>query len=300
MREGRRSIRLATLLILVAGCALVCGLGVNLYRAFSPVRRWIRESRPGHSLITRREAVLNLSYRVPATELENAFPFVLAAAKDPDPTIRTAAVSALRRRSDHFAEVFPVLMNLMKDPDPRVRESAIFHLEMFVTRGSPELSTLIRRWWLRSTTPSPRSAWRPAARSTYSDSCRGPCPRWRDWWREEEGSYRMGALGFLMLNKPIPKEIEPTLRDAREHGEFRAYLGSEGPDPARHLRSGAGLDHRGHGGEPRPCRAYRGGRVTDPTRPARASGSNLGGVIVRKRQGDQCEGRAPVDGGEGR
>ena len=46
MRDGRRRIRVATLLIVVAVCAVLLGLGVQAYRAWSPVRRYIRNRGP--------------------------------------------------------------------------------------------------------------------------------------------------------------------------------------------------------------------------------------------------------------
>ena len=123
MRDGRRGIRIYSLLILVAGCALLSAVGVDLYRARDPVRRWIRESSPGNRLMTRVHAVLNLGHRVPPARLDEVFPILLAAAKDPDPAVRAVAAAALSWRKDRFAEVYPVLLVLMKDPVPNVRKA---------------------------------------------------------------------------------------------------------------------------------------------------------------------------------
>ena len=212
MQKARRGIRLSVLLIVVAGCAIVCGLGVNLYRAWSPVRRWTRQSQPGNPQFTRIQAVMNLSYDVPASELEAAFPIVLAAAKDPDPTIRAAAVTALQKRRDHFAEVLPILLGLMKDPDPRVREAAIFHLESFVARGSPEVSILIPE--LVAALDDPKPAVRlEACRALYVfGQLPRAVPALARLVREEEGTHRVGGVGFLIVSKTIPKDLEPYLR----------------------------------------------------------------------------------------
>src|SRR5690242_10367529 len=105
MHRRFRGIRLATMLIVVAVCAVTFGLGVLIYRAWSPVRRWIRESRPGNPQFTRVEAIRNLGYQVPQSEREEAFPVLRAAARDSDPWVRGAAVVALRDRRDHYAEV---------------------------------------------------------------------------------------------------------------------------------------------------------------------------------------------------
>jgi HEAT repeat protein len=212
MRQQLRPTRLATMLIAVAVYAVIFGLGVQFYRAWSPVRRYIRESRPGNPQFTRLEAVTNLTYGVPQVELEEAFPVLLAAAKDKDPMIRAAAVTALQGRRDHFAEVLAILRGLVKDPDPRVREAAIFHLETFVKPGSPEVVTLLPD--LLATLEDPKPAVRlEACRALY---VYGQLPRavpaLARLVREEEGNHRLGALGFLMAGKTIPKDLEPTLR----------------------------------------------------------------------------------------
>jgi HEAT repeat protein len=211
-----RGIRLATLLMAVAVCAVIFGLGVHLYRAWSPVRRWTRESRPGNPSFMRMHAVLNLTHDVPQSQLEEAFPVLLAAAKDPDPMIRASAASALSGRRDHFAEVLSVLRALMNDPSPRVRESTIVMLERFVKPGSPEVSTLIPE--LVAALDDPKPAVRiEACRALYtygrlhSESQR-VVPAMSRLIREEEGTHRLAALGYLMMIKSIPKDLEPSLR----------------------------------------------------------------------------------------
>ena len=273
MQNARRGIRLSVLLIVVAGCAIVCGLGVNLYRAWSPVRRWTRQSQPGNPQFTRIQAVVNLSYGVPAAELEEAFPIVLAAAKDPDPTIRAAAVTALRKRRDHFAEVLPILLGLMKDPDPRVREAAIFHLESFVTRGSPEVSTLIPELFSRPRLDDPKLAAvrlesRRALLYVFGQSPRAvPAAQARPGAREQEGTHRLGALGFLMAGKTIPKDLEPTLRAILKSDYVweriwsrRALIQLGIPDPERDAMI------KGMVESPDNAEPHRGGPVPDPDR----------------------------------
>ncbi len=171
-----RGIRLATLMIGVAVCGVLLGLGVEIYRAWSPVRRWTRESRPGNSQFTRLQAVLNLTYDVPAAEREAAFPVLLEAVKDADPMIRAQAITALRERKDHFAEVFAIFRSLMKDPAPIVRERAIFHLESFIKPGTPEESTLLPEVAAALDDASPAVRLEACRRSTFMASCRGPSP----------------------------------------------------------------------------------------------------------------------------
>ncbi len=212
MHQRLRGIRLATLLIAVAVCAVTLGLGVQVYRAWSPVRRWIRESRPGNSQFTRMEAVRNLGYQVPQWEREEAFPVLVAAAKDADPLVRCAAVIALRDRRDHLAEVFTILRGLMKDSDSRVREAAIFHLETFVKPGSPEVTTLLPD--LVAALDDPRPAVRlEAGRAlyVYGELSRA-VPALARLVREEEGTLRRDAAGFLLVGRAIPRDFAPTLR----------------------------------------------------------------------------------------
>jgi hypothetical protein len=75
MFKGRRSIRVRTLLILVAGCAIFCGLGVQLYREVSPIRRSARQLQAGNSVFTRLNAVATLADTefLPPWEREDAY-----------------------------------------------------------------------------------------------------------------------------------------------------------------------------------------------------------------------------------
>jgi HEAT repeat protein len=204
------------MLIAVAVCAVLLGLGVQLYRAWSPVRRWIRESRPGNPQLTRVQAVLNLTYGVPQAELEAAFPVLLDAAKDPDPLIRARAAQALGGRRDHFAEVFPILRGLVKDPDPHVRETAIFTLERFVQHNSPEAATLVPDLVAALDDPMPAVRLEACRALLVYGRLKKESPRvipaLARMVREEQGNHRLGALGYLVEIKTIPKDLEPTLR----------------------------------------------------------------------------------------
>jgi HEAT repeat protein len=216
MPRSLRGIRLGTVLIAIAVLAIILGLGVQLYRALSPVRRWTLESRPGNPSRIRMRAVMNLRFDVRQSELEEAYPVMLAAAKDSDPWVRASAARALGGRRDHFAEVVATLQGLMKDPSPRVRECAILELESFVKPGSSEVLSLIPD--VLAALDDPKPAVRlEACRALYvykrlqADS-RRVIPAMVRMIREETGTYRLGALGYLTMMKMVPTELEPTLR----------------------------------------------------------------------------------------
>ncbi len=211
-----RGIRLATLLMAVAVIAVIFGVGLQVYRELSPVRRFMRESRPGNSSRIRTQAILNLTYGVPQSELEEGFPVLLVAARDPDPWVRASAARALGSRRNHLAEVFPVLRGLMKDENPKVRECAILALETLVKPGSSEASTLI---------PELLAALDDAKPSIRLEDCRAlsvqgrlqanstlVVPAMVRLIREEIGTYRLEAVGYLMIMKTVPGELEPDLR----------------------------------------------------------------------------------------
>ena len=92
---------------------------------------------------------------MPQSELEEAFPVLLAAAKDPDSLIRASAATALRGRRDHFAEVLPILRGLMKDSSPDVRVAAMIGLEIFVKPGEPEWPALVADFIAALDDPNP-------------------------------------------------------------------------------------------------------------------------------------------------
>jgi HEAT repeat protein len=220
-----RGIRLASLLMAVAVIAVILGLGVQFYRAVSPVRRWIAESRPGKPSRMRMQAVLNLTYAVPQAELEEGFPVLLAAAKDADPWVRASAARALAGRREHSALVIPILLGLLKDNTPRVRECAILGLEALVKPGSPESATLVPELLasLDDTKPAVRlEACRALqVQGRLLTESQRVVPAMTRIIREEKGTYRLDALGYLTMIKIIPKELEPQLR---------AHLSSGIPD----------------------------------------------------------------------
>ena len=118
MNDDRRvrGIRINTILKAVALCAGILGAGVQVHRAWSPVRRFTLESRPGNPQITRMRAVVNLGQNVPQSERDEAFLVLLAAAKDFDPMVRAGAARALGRRKDRYAEVLRIVRGLLNDP----------------------------------------------------------------------------------------------------------------------------------------------------------------------------------------
>jgi HEAT repeat protein len=211
-----RGIRIKALLIAVAVCAGVLGVGVHLDRAWSLVRHWTLESRPGNPSRTRMQAVLNLRYHVPRSEREEAFPVLLAAAKDSDPLVRASAARALAGRTDRFAEVLPILRDLMKDPVPEVRESAILELESFVKPDSKEVSALVPELVAALDDPKPPVRLEAArALKIYGRlgvDAQHIMPAMARLIREETGTYRLDALYYLNMNQMVPKDLEPTLR----------------------------------------------------------------------------------------
>lgn len=216
MLKNYRGIRLATLLAVVAACAIIFGLGVHVYRALSPVRRWARLSKPGNPQQTRIEAILNLTYDVPQSEREEAFPVLLAAAKDADPFVRAQVTAALRGRPDHFAEVLSTLRTLMKDPDAWVRTAAILNLETFVKPGTAEVSAILPD--LLDALEDPKPAVRlEACRALHvfrhlNAEAKRVVPVLVRLIQEEEGTHRQIALHYLITMQTVPRDLEPTLR----------------------------------------------------------------------------------------
>ena len=140
MFRGHRGIRLRTILIAVAGCAIVCGLGVQVYRELSPVRRSTRQLRPGNSAVTRIAAVscLDNPRILPPWERQPAYRILLATINDPEPRVRARAAVGLGSHPEHTAEVVSTLIALLQDQALEVRESALVALERMITAGSPE------------------------------------------------------------------------------------------------------------------------------------------------------------------
>jgi HEAT repeat protein len=226
MRDGRRGIRIRSLLILVVGSAFLCAAGVEFYRARDPVRRLIRQSRPGNPRFGRLQAVLRLGSHVPKSELDEVFPILLAAAKDPDPAVRGVAAAALSRRKDRAAEVLPILLVLAKDPVATVRRVAIHQLASAFAPGSPEAPDLIPPFLSALDDPVPIV--RLAACQALDAHGQGQraVPALARLVREGKGSLRLRALDQLMAMQAIPPDLEPTLRAMLESERDRDRLGA--------------------------------------------------------------------------
>jgi HEAT repeat protein len=204
------------MLIAIAVLGVILGLGVHLYRSLSPVRRWTWESRPGNPSRVRMQAVLNLRYHVPQAEREEAFPVILAAAKDSDPVVRASAARALGGQPDHFEQVLPILRTLMTDPHPHVRECAMLELESFVKPGSPEAPALVSEFVAALDDPKPvvrlEAARALQVFGRMKAESKRLVPAMVRLIREETGVYRLGAIGYLTMIDTIPPELEPALR----------------------------------------------------------------------------------------
>jgi HEAT repeat protein len=213
LRAGR-NIRLRTLLILVAGCATLCGLGVQVYRELSPVRRSILQLRPGNSALTRIGAVSRLDDAglLPAWEREDAYRVLLATVNDTDAQVRSRAAIALGQYREHTDQVLDVLVGLMKDQVPRVRESVLAALERIVARGSAEVRVIMPTLIAALDDPKP-TVRLEAARALYVlGEGKRAVPALGRMVREEKAGDRLGALGLLKALNAISAELEPTLR----------------------------------------------------------------------------------------
>jgi HEAT repeat protein len=212
--RARRNIRLRTLLIVVAGCATLCGLGVQVYRELSPVRRSILQLRPGNSALTRIGAVSRLDNAglLPAWEREDAYRVLLAAVNDTDAQVRSRAAIALGQYREHTDRVLGVLVGLMKDHVPKVRESVLVALERIVARGSAEVRAILPA--LIAALDDPKPAVRiEACRALYMlGEGKRAVPALARMVREEKAGDRLGALGWLKTLNAISAELEPALR----------------------------------------------------------------------------------------
>jgi HEAT repeat protein len=208
-------VRLRTLLMIVAVCAVVCGLGVEGYRNLSPVRRSADLLQPANSAFVKLGAVSTLADPnwLPPWERDEAFRILVRAIDDPDAHVRLSAAMALTRRRDHENKVISLLLGLTKDKEPRVREAALFALEGFRSVGAPKAQVI--RAAALAALDDPNSSVRLEAGRAFYVFGQGQIavPAMAKLVREENGSLRLGALCWLELANSIPKDLEPILRD---------------------------------------------------------------------------------------
>ncbi len=178
------------------------------------MRRSARQLRAANSWFTRLSAVEILAdpKSLPPWEREEAYRILLGAIDDPDAFVRSSAAMALTQRRDHAGEVLPLLSGLTKDKDPHVRVAALFAMERFPVRGSPEADPLVAAAVAALEDPKPQVRLE-AGRALYVfGQGRRSLPAMARLVREENGSLRMGALGWLIMARTIPKDLEPDLR----------------------------------------------------------------------------------------
>ncbi len=215
----RPHFRTRTLLVLVAGCALV----LSLLRSISPVRSWARQVQPGNPSSTRAEATLNLGFHVLEAQREDAYRVLRPLVKDPDPNVRASAAWALTRHRRHSAEVIPLLVGLLKDREARVKQAALLGIEQLVVSRTPQAQAVTPA--LIAVLDDPTADVRlEAARALYViGQGKRAIPALVRLVREEHGAHRLGAMGFLQTMGTIPVELGPTLREmlASDFAEYR-------------------------------------------------------------------------------
>ena len=148
-------------------------------------------------------ALANATFLAP-WEREEAYRVLLAAINDPDAQVRARAALALSGNGEHTAQVVAALVGLVKDQSASVRETALFSLERIVKPGSAEAQAAIQT--IVAALDDPKPAVRlEAARALYVlGQGRRAVPALARLVREETGSYRTGALGWLKSMKNHP------------------------------------------------------------------------------------------------
>jgi HEAT repeat protein len=150
---------------------------------------------------------------VPAWEREEAYRVLKGALSDSEPNVRIAAAEALRCYPEHYDESLPLILGLVQNREHWVRERTLFVLEQMVKPGSPEAAAVAPAMIgaLEDHKPNVRLE---AGRALFviGQGLRS-VPALARLVHEGRGSHRLGALGFLLRMKQLPKEIEPDLRE---------------------------------------------------------------------------------------
>ena len=200
------------MLIWVAFLGVMVGSAELLYRAWSPVRRASLGLRSGSSS-QRGMALWGLTRFVPAWEREEAYRVLKGALSDSEPNVRIAAAEALRFYPEHYGESLPLILGFVNDREHWVRERTLFVLEQMVKPGTPEAAAVAPA--MIGALEDPRPNVRLEAGRALFVIGQGPraVPALARLVHEGRGSHRLGALGFLLRMKQLPKEVEPDLRE---------------------------------------------------------------------------------------
>src|SRR5947209_14766661 len=212
MKWTQQNLRLRTMLIWVAFLSVMLGSVELLYRAWSPVRRASEGLRSGSSS-QRGMALWGLAQFVPAWEREEAYRVLKGALSDSEPNVRMAAAEALRFYPEHYDESLPLIIGLVKDRGHQVRERTLFVLEQMVKPGTPEAAAVAPAMIGALEDPKPNARLEAGRALFVIGQGLRAVPALACLVREGRGSHRLGALGFLLRMKQLPKEIEPDLRE---------------------------------------------------------------------------------------
>jgi hypothetical protein len=212
MTWSQKSLHLRTMLIWIAFWCVMVGSAKLLYRAWSPVRRASESLRSGSSS-QRGMALWGLTRFVPTWEREEAYRVLKGALSDPEPNVRMAAAEALRFYPERYGESLPLIVGLVQDREHQVRERTLFVLEQMVKPGTPEAAAAAPAMIGALEDPKPNVRLEAGRALFVIGQGLRAVPALARLVHEGRGSHRLGALGFLLRMKQLPREIEPGLRE---------------------------------------------------------------------------------------
>jgi HEAT repeat protein len=140
LRIPRLRLRLRTLAMLIAMLAVSLWAGLNIW---SPTRRLSRLLQADNPAYIRRDAAVEIGYRVPPWEVEHALGILIDVCDDPSPRVRECAAVGLWHMGNRADQAAPRLVELMHDSDRYVRYAAAGALGQIVGRASPHRAEVI-------------------------------------------------------------------------------------------------------------------------------------------------------------
>jgi HEAT repeat protein len=123
MKLPKPRIRLRTLIILIAVCAVLLRIGHEIW--VDHPERWLATLQSDRSEGRRAQATYNLSSIAGRLDPDLATPTLTAALKEPSPRIRVAVASLLARLSRRSESAVKALVEALKNDDEDVRVEAV-------------------------------------------------------------------------------------------------------------------------------------------------------------------------------
>jgi HEAT repeat protein len=220
-------IRLRTLIILIAVCAILFRVGQEIWGG--KTGRWLATLQNDPSATRREEAATSLVRNVEDVDPDLAIPVLITVLKDPSPQVRRLVVAALHSLGEKSALAIPGLVAASKDEDFMIRRVAVEGLGVCVKTNRVKESVIAAlmealedKWnWVRLAAAQSLIRWGAGEKGVPAlvEILQGRGGGWLKW--TDRRYNRVEAATTLEKIGPAAKRAIPALIEATKDKDAR-------------------------------------------------------------------------------